>query len=43
MTQTNRAAIGSFVMRGKQYLVAIRPDDKVLALGELADAIREAS
>jgi DNA end-binding protein Ku len=43
MTQTNRAAIGTFVMRGKQYLAAIRPDDGVLALETLhfADEVRD--
>ncbi len=43
MTQTNRAAIGTFVMRGKQYLAAIRPDDNVLALETLhfADEVRD--
>lgn len=43
MTQSNRAAIGSFVMRGKQYLAAIRPDRTVLALETLyfADEVRD--
>jgi DNA end-binding protein Ku len=43
MTRTNRAAIGMFVMRGKQYLAAIRPDDNVLALETLhfADEVRD--
>jgi DNA end-binding protein Ku len=43
MTQTNRAAIGMFVMRGKQYLAAIRPDRNVLALETLyfADEVRD--
>ncbi|SHK50554.1 DNA end-binding protein Ku [Pseudonocardia thermophila] len=43
LTRTNRAAIGSFVMRGKQYLAAIRPDGDVLALETLhfADEVRD--
>jgi len=43
MTRTNRAAIGMFVMRGKQYLAAIRPDRDVLALETLyfADEVRD--
>jgi DNA end-binding protein Ku len=43
MTRTNRAAIGTFVMRGKQYLAAIRPHGKVLALETLyfADEVRD--
>ncbi|MGI5131577.1 Ku protein [Pseudonocardia sp. CA-107938] len=43
MTRTNRAAIGTFVMRGKQYLAAIRPDRDVLALETLhfADEVRD--
>lgn len=43
MTRTNRAAIGKFVMRGKQYLAAIRPDRNVLALETLhfADEVRD--
>jgi DNA end-binding protein Ku len=35
MTKKNRIAIGRFVMRTKQYLVAIRPMDDVLALTTL--------
>jgi DNA end-binding protein Ku len=43
MTKTNRAAIGSFVMRGKEYLAAIRPSGVVLALQTLyfADEVRD--
>ncbi|MBW0104393.1 Ku protein, partial [Pseudonocardia sp. KRD291] len=43
MTDTNRAAIGSFVMRNKQYLAAIRPDRDVLAMETLyfADEVRD--
>jgi DNA end-binding protein Ku len=35
MTKKNRIAIGRFVMRTKQYLVAVRPMDDVLALTTL--------
>jgi DNA end-binding protein Ku len=43
MTRTNRAAIGTFVMRGKEYLAAIRPDGDVLALETMffADEVRD--
>jgi DNA end-binding protein Ku len=43
MEKTNRAGIGSFVMRGKEYLAAIRPGDGVLALETLffADEVRD--
>jgi DNA end-binding protein Ku len=43
MADGNRAAIGTFVMRGKEYLVAIRADREVLALETLhfADEIRD--
>jgi DNA end-binding protein Ku len=43
MTGTNRAGIAKFVMRGKQYLTAIRSRDGVMALETLyfADEIRE--
>jgi DNA end-binding protein Ku len=43
MKRTNRAAIGMFVMRGKEYLAAIRPEDEVLALETLffADEVRD--
>ena len=42
MTRTNRAGIATFVMRGKEYLTAIRADQGVLALQTLffADEIR---
>lgn len=43
MQETNRAAIGTLVMRGKEYLAAIRPDGDVLALETLffADEVRD--
>lgn len=43
MDKTNRAAIGSFVMRRKEYLVAIRPQGDVLALETMffADEVRD--
>jgi DNA end-binding protein Ku len=43
MKRTNRAAIGTFVMRGKEYLAAIRPDGDVLALETMffADEVRD--
>ncbi|MBP2370664.1 non-homologous end joining protein Ku [Pseudonocardia parietis] len=43
MTETGRAAIGTFVMRGKEYLAAIRADRDVLALETLyfADEVRD--
>jgi DNA end-binding protein Ku len=43
MTESNRAGIASFVMRGKQYLTAIRARDDILALETLyfADEIRD--
>ncbi|MGH4007969.1 MAG: Ku protein [Pseudonocardiaceae bacterium] len=42
MARTNRAGIATFVMRGKEYLTAIRADEGVLALETLffADEIR---
>jgi DNA end-binding protein Ku len=42
MGRTNRAGIATFVMRGKEYLTAIRADEGVLALHTLffADEIR---
>jgi len=45
MEKTNRAGIGTFVMRGKEYLAAIRPSDGVLALETLhfADEVADAS
>ncbi len=43
MTTSKRAAIGTFVMRGKEYLAAIRPQDRVLVLQTLyfADEVRD--
>jgi DNA end-binding protein Ku len=43
MAATNRAGIACFVMRGKQYLVTVRPDGDVLALETMffADEIRD--
>ena len=43
MRKSERIAIGRFVMRTKQYLVALRPIDDVLALSTLffADEIRD--
>ena len=43
MNATNRAAIGTFVMRGKEYLAAIRADGDVLAMHTLyfADEVRD--
>jgi DNA end-binding protein Ku len=43
MARTNRAGIATFVMRGKEYLTAVRPDEGVLALETLffADEIRD--
>jgi DNA end-binding protein Ku len=43
MAKTNRAAIGTLVMRGKEYLAAIRPDDGLLLLETMyfADEIRD--
>ncbi len=43
MADANKAAIASFVMRGKEYLSAIRPDGKVLVLETLyfADEVRD--
>jgi DNA end-binding protein Ku len=45
MQRTNRAGIATFVMRGKEYLTALRPDGDVLALETLfwADEIRDPS
>jgi DNA end-binding protein Ku len=44
MAATNRAAIASFVMRGKEYLAAVRPDGDVLVLETMffADEVRNA-
>lgn len=43
MAKTGRAAIGTFVMRGKEYLAAVRADGDVLALETLyfADEVRD--
>lgn len=43
MTDANRAAIGTLVMRGKEYLAAIRPDNGLLVLETMffADEIRD--
>lgn len=43
MAATNRVAIATFVMRGKQYLCAVRSDNRVLSLETLyyADEIRD--
>ncbi|ALG11379.1 Ku protein [Kibdelosporangium phytohabitans] len=43
MADSNRAGIATFVMRGKQYLTAIRPRGKIMALETLffADEIRD--
>ncbi len=45
MTRTNRAGIATFVMRGKEYLTALRADGDVLALETMffADEIRDRS
>jgi DNA end-binding protein Ku len=43
MAEANRAAIGMLVMRNKQYLVAIRPQDHLLVLETMyfADEVRD--
>jgi DNA end-binding protein Ku len=43
MDETKKVGIASFVMRGKQHLVAIRPDERVLALETMyfADEVRD--
>jgi DNA end-binding protein Ku len=43
MTGANRAAIGTLVMRGKEYLAAIRPDNGLLVLETMffADEVRD--
>jgi DNA end-binding protein Ku len=43
MAKANRAAIGSLVMRGKEYLAAIRAEDSVLVLQTMyfADEVRD--
>jgi DNA end-binding protein Ku len=44
MGDSDKAAIASFVMRGKEYLAAVRADGDLLALETLffADEVREA-
>jgi len=43
MSDANRAAIGTLVMRGKEYLAAIRPDGDLLVLQTMyfADEVRD--
>jgi DNA end-binding protein Ku len=43
MTKAERIGVATFVMRGKQYLAAIRPQDKVLVLETMyfADEVRD--
>jgi DNA end-binding protein Ku len=43
MAETNRVGIATFVMRSKEYLVAVRPQQEILALETMyfADEIRE--
>ena len=43
MSETNKVAIATFVMREKQYLVAVRPDKSALVLETLlfADEVRD--
>jgi DNA end-binding protein Ku len=43
MAKANRAAIGTLVMRNKQYLAAIRPQDRLLVLETMyfADEVRD--
>jgi DNA end-binding protein Ku len=43
MVNANRAAIGTLVMRGKEYLAAIRPQDELLVLETMffADEVRD--
>ena len=43
MTETNKVAIANFVMRDKQYLVAVRPEKTALVLETLlfADEVRD--
>ncbi len=45
MAETNRAGIATFVMRSKEYLVAVRPQQEILALETMyfADEIRDAT
>jgi DNA end-binding protein Ku len=43
MAETNRAAVGTLVMRNKEYLAAIRPQDDLLVLETMyfADEVRD--
>ena len=43
MTKAERIGVATFVMRGKQYLAAIRPQDKVLVMETMyfADEVRD--
>jgi DNA end-binding protein Ku len=43
MAEANRAAIATFVMRGKEYLAAVRPDNDLLVLETMhfADEVRD--
>ncbi|MFI9617042.1 Ku protein [Streptomyces sp. NPDC052023] len=43
LAQTNKIGVATFVMRGKQYLTALRAEDKVLVLQTLhwADEVRD--
>ncbi|MGO9583680.1 MAG: Ku protein [Acidimicrobiales bacterium] len=43
MAETNKVAIGNFVMRDKEYLVAVRPEQSALVLETLlfADEVRD--
>ncbi|MEC7051346.1 Ku protein [Streptomyces violaceochromogenes] len=43
LAQSNRVGVATFVMRGKQYLTALRAEDKVLVLQTLhwADEVRD--
>jgi len=45
MQESNKVGIATFVMRNKEYLVAIRPEDEVIALETMyfADEIRTPS
>jgi DNA end-binding protein Ku len=45
MAETNRAAIGTLVMRGKEYLTAIRPNGQILMLETMffSDEVRDPS
>jgi DNA end-binding protein Ku len=45
MREANRVGIASFVMRGKEYLAAVRPEDDVLALETMyfSDEVKDPS